>query len=267
MEINKIIQGNNVEVIKSFPENFIDLTLTSPPYDNQRVYNGYSFDFDNLAPELFRITKHGGVLVWIVADQTINGSETGTSFKQALKFIATGFLLHDTMIYAKKNPMPMTHRRYEQAFEYMFVFSKGKPKTFNPLKEPCKIAGKSKSRFRDAPYDNHAIRHNSECTYKVKDEKQRTNIWEYSIGSKEEDKDLKKLHPASFPNQLAIDMILSWTNEQDIVMDCFAGSGTSGVESYKLNRKFVLIEISQKYCEIAQNRFKRLNIDVPIICH
>ena len=137
MMSSKIIHGENVKVLKTLEANSIDLTVTSPPYDNLRNYNGYSFDFESLKKELFRVTKEGGVVVWVVGDATVKGSETGSSFKQALGFIEEGFRLHDTMIYQKDNPPPVGgHNRYYQAFEYMFIFSKGSPKTFNPQKRP-----------------------------------------------------------------------------------------------------------------------------------
>ena len=154
MEINKIYCADNVIFMKeNIPSNFIDLTVTSPPYDNLRAYNGYSWDFESVAQELYRITKDGGVVVWVVGDATIKGSETGTSFKQALYFKEIGFKLHDTMIYQSDKP-PLTHNRYEQKFEYMFVFSKGRPKTFNPIMEKCKCVGKMvKSTYRHTGKD------------------------------------------------------------------------------------------------------------------
>ena len=136
--INKILNMDCIEGMKLLPSNCIDLTVTSPPYDNLRTYNGYSFDFETTANELFRITKEGGVVVWVVGDSTVKGSESGTSFRQALYFKDIGFNLHDTMIFQKKNPIPQNHNRYEQCFEYMFVFSKGKPKTFNPIRVETK---------------------------------------------------------------------------------------------------------------------------------
>ena len=145
MELNKIYNENCLETMAKMPDNFIDLTVTSPPYDNLRNYNGYDFDFESIAKELFRVTKQGGVVVWVVGDATINGSETGTSFKQALYFKEIGFNLHDTMIYRKLNPIPLTHNRYEQAFEYMFVFSKGKPKTTNIIKDRKNNWGNTKT--------------------------------------------------------------------------------------------------------------------------
>src|SRR5574344_1996103 len=141
LDINKCYNENCMDTMAKMSDSFIDLTVTSPPYDNRRTYNGYSFDFEAVARELFRVTKQGGVVVWVVGDATIKGSETGTSFRQALFFKEIGFNLFDTMIYLKENPVPQSHNRYEQCFEYMFVFSKGKPATFNPLKETTKNAG------------------------------------------------------------------------------------------------------------------------------
>src|SRR5690606_33762310 len=138
IDIDKNYNESNLETMAKMPDNFIDLTVTSPPYDNLRKYNGYSFDFEDIATDLFSITRDGGVVIWIVGDATVKGSESGTSFRQALYFKEIGFNLHDTMMYRKINYIPLTHNRYEQEFEYMFVFSKGKPKTFNPIMVECK---------------------------------------------------------------------------------------------------------------------------------
>ena len=146
MELNKIYNENCLDTMARMPDGFVDLVVTSPPYDGLRDYKGYSFDFEAIAKELFRVIKIGGIVVWVVGDATIDGSETGTSFRQALGFMGIGFKLHDTMIYRKKNPMVQTHNRYEQCFEYMFVFSKGKPKTFNPIFEKTLYAGAVKNR-------------------------------------------------------------------------------------------------------------------------
>ena len=147
LELNKTHCMNCLDGMKLLPNEYVDLTITSPPYDDLRKYNGYSFDFENIAKELYRVTKKGGIVVWVVGDKTKNGSETGTSFKQALYFKEIGFNLHDTMIYSSDKP-PLSHNRYEQKFEYMFVLSKGKPKTWNPIMEECKYAGSSKKRER-----------------------------------------------------------------------------------------------------------------------
>lgn len=250
--LNKITQGDCVDLMRKLQNECIDLTVTSPPYDNLRTYNGYSFDFENVAKELYRVTKHGGVVVWVVGDATVKGSETGTSFRQALYFKEIGFNLHDTMIYAKENYVPLTHNRYEQQFEYMFVLSKGKPKTFNPIKIPCKNAGKTHNRSRDVrKYDNDSIRFRDEITT-VKDDKQAPNIWFYVIGKKF-DKEAHK-HPAIFPESLAKDHILSWSNPGDVVLDPFMGSGTTA-KMAKLNaRNYVGFELSEEYIRIAERR-------------
>lgn len=244
---NEVIQGDCLEVMKGMAENSIDLTVTSPPYDNLRTYNGYTFDFEGIAQELYRVTKQGGVVVWVVGDATIKGSETGTSFKQALYFKEIGFNLHDTMIYEKSFYAPKTHRRYEQVFEYMFIFSKGVPKTFNGiLKEnvtkSLKVGGHhtqpdgSKKRM-SAQRKTHSLV---------------TNIRKYNpeIGTK---------HVAPFPEKLAEDHILSWSNEGDTVLDPFAGSGTTLKMAKKNNRNYIGIEISPEYIDIIN---KRLAIDI-----
>ena len=261
MKLNTIYNEDCVEGIrKHIPDNSIDLTVTSPPYDDLRDYKGYKWSFRHfkkLAKELYRVTKDGGVVVWIVADKTENGSETGTSFKQALYFKKIGFNLHDTMIYAKKNPIPLTHNRYEQQFEYMFVLSKGKPKKFNPIKEDCKTAGNIhdfRKRLTSRKRNREAIRIRKE-KYKTKNTKYKTNIWYYKIGSNQSAKDKEAFkHPAIFPEQLAKDHIISWSNPGDIVLDPFMGSGTTAKMALATCRKFVGFEISEEYCWIAYKR-------------
>jgi site-specific DNA-methyltransferase (adenine-specific) len=243
--------GDCLEVMKSLPSQSIDLTVTSPPYDNLRTYNGYSFDFEGIAKELYRVTKDGGVLVWVVGDATVNGSETGTSFKQALYFKDIGFNLHDTMIYEKVNPLPTGKNRYYQAFEYMFVFSKGKPKTFNPLMQEAKDfrpnGKKSTSRQTNGDLFNYE--------HKLNKEVMKRNIFQYKIGLYNTTSDKFAFeHPAMFPELLAHDHIISWSNEGDTVLDCFLGSGTTGKIATQLNRSFIGIEISKEYFEIAKGR-------------
>lgn len=234
--------------------NIIDLTVTSPPYDNLRTYAGtleWNFEiFQRVANELYRITKDGGVVVWVVGDKTVKGSETLTSFKQAIYFNEIGFNVHDTMIYKKTNPIPQNHNRYEQCFEYMFVFSKGKPKTFNPIKEETKNKGKSfdwggrKTKMDDSQ----CRRHRESELIEVNPAKTKMNIFEYSIGGG------KTGHPAVFPKQLANDHIISWSNENDVVFDPFMGSGTTGKMAKLNNRRFIGIEKVPEYFEIAQKR-------------
>jgi site-specific DNA-methyltransferase (adenine-specific) len=225
----------------------IDLTVTSPPYDNLRLYNGYSFDFEAVAKELYRITKDGGVVVWVVGDATVDGSETGTSFRQALFFKEIGFNLHDTMIYQKHNFSNPSSNRYHQIFEYMFVLSKGKPKTFNALKdrpnvEAGKIGswGKNTSRQVDGTMVERKRKVNTEFGM-------RYNIWRIKT-------EMKPLHPAPFPEELARDHVLSWSNPGDVVYDPFMGSGTTAKVAIETDRKYLGSEISSEYWEIAQKR-------------
>ncbi len=249
---NKIICGNNVDVLATFPDDCIDLTVTSPPYDNLRTYKGFNFDFEGVAQQLYRVTKTGGVVVWVVGDATINGSETGTSFKQALRFMEIGFRLHDTMIYAKKRFVRLTHNRYEQQFEYMFCFSVDKPKAFNPIMVACKDAGR-----KVAAHCNKEIGSAMRMAQVVEVKKFRIqdNIW--SMVTSQTDWD----HPAIFPEKLAHDHIISWSNEGDIVLDPFSGSGTTAKMAKETNRKFIGIDCSEEYCEIAR---KRLTYDIDI---
>ena len=250
IEINKVYNENNLETMARMPDNFIDLTVTSPPYDNLRTYNGYSFDFESVAKELFRVTKIGGVVVWVVGDSTINGSESGTSFKQALYFKAIGFNLHDTMIYKKQNYTPLTHNRYEQEWEFMFIFAKCKPKTFNPIKIPCKYAGQTTwgkpNMYKDNSGDLTRIKQTV-----INAEKIKGNIFEYLVGSTQTGK-IK--HPAIFPESLANDHIISWSNPGDIVYDPFMGSGTTAKMALINSRNFIGSEISTEYCDIANKR-------------
>ena len=244
----RLIHGDCLEVMKTLPDSHVDLTVTSPPYDNLRTYNGYTFDFEGIAQELYRITKDGGVIVWVVGDATINGSESGTSFKQALYFKDIGFNLHDTMIWNKGcfSAVGALQTRYAPVFEYMFILSKEKPKTFNPIKDrKTKYGGKRATgtiRNKDGsmkPFSKEVI---------INEFGQRYNIWHISphrqIGG----------HPAPFPEQLANDHIISWSNEGDTILDCFMGSGTTGKIAKQLNRNFIGIEISQEYLDIATAR-------------
>ena len=255
MEINKIYNEDCLETMARMPDNFIDLTVTSPPYDNLRTYNGYSFDFENVAKELFRVTKPGGVVVWVVGDATIKGSETGTSFRQALYFKEQGFNLHDTMIYSKgaQGGAKGSCYCYTQSFEYMFIFSKGKIKTSNLLKDrENKYQKNGKSTMR---------RSNGETVgFIAKPNKfsKRTNVWElrggFMVGSADK---ISFEHPATFPEQLANDHILSWSNEGDLVYDPFMGSGTTAKMSILNNRNWIGSEISSEYCNIIEERIKK----------
>lgn len=251
--LNKIINGNCVEVLKEFDDNVIDMTITSPPYDNLRNYKGFTFEFELIAKELYRVTKDGGVVVWVVNDATIDGSETATSFKQTLKFMEVGFNLHDTMIFKKRNPIPQIYRkRYNNEFEFMFVFTKGKITTHNPIMVDCLHAGLE---LNSTTYKNYSKdeQKRSKLANPVKEQKVKGNVWEYVVGKNKEDSGAKE-HPAPFPYQLAYDHIISWTNENDIVLDPMCGSGTSLRAAKDLKRNFIGIDISSDYCKIAEKR-------------
>ncbi len=253
MEINKIYNENCIDTMQRMPDNFLDLTVTSPPYDNLRNYNGYKFDFESIAKELYRTTKEGGVVVWIVADSTIKGSETGTSFRQALYFMECGFNLHDTMIYLKNNYMPLNDKRYEQAFEYMFIFSKGKPNIFNPIKILKKNTRTSKTWNRNAD-GTHIINISKS---KKQNKKVISNVWKYNIGNYHSTSDkIAFQHPAIFPEKLANDHIISWSNPDDLVYDCFTGSGTTWKMCLRNDRNFIGSEISEEYMKIATQRIE-----------
>lgn len=250
---NKIIEGNCVDVMRQFDDDIIDLTLTSPPYDNLRTYKGFVFPFEDIAQELYRITKPGGIVVWVVNDATIKGSETGTSFKQALYFKEVGFNLHDTMIFQKTNPIPQIYRlRYNGIFEYMFVFSKGKVKTHNAIRVDCLHAG---LKLNGTTYKNYSKgeQKRGKMAKPVKKTKIKGNIWQYVVGKKAEDQEAKG-HPAPFPCALARDHINSWTNEGDLVLDPMNGSGTTAISALKLNRDYIGIDMSSEYCELARTR-------------
>lgn len=250
---NSIVNANCLDVLARFEDNCVDLFITSPPYDNLRNYKGYTFDYKPIIQELYRTTKEGGVTVWIISDATINGTETGSSFKQALYFMECGFNLHDTMIFRKKNPIPQIYRkRYNNEFEYMFVFSKGVVKTHNPLMTDCLHAGLELNGTTYKNYSkNDQIR--KKLANPVKDQKIKGNIWEYVVGKNKEDQEAKG-HPAPFPCKLAEDHIVSWTNEGDLVVDPMCGSGTVCKVAQAQNRRFIGIDISEEYCVIARSR-------------
>jgi site-specific DNA-methyltransferase (adenine-specific) len=267
VEINKIYCGDSASLLKEIPNNFIDLTVTSPPYDNLRDYEGYTFDFYSIANQLFRVTKDGGIVVWIVCDQTKDFSETLTSFEQAIYFVKqVGFKLLDTMIYQKKgSPSPYPNmRRYAPIFEYMFVFSKGKPKTFNPIKDrENKSFGKINSGNTARQRDGKTIQTGS---YLQEQFSIRTNVWVYDVGKNKDTRDDVLEHPARFPELLAKDHILTWTNEGDMVLDCFVGSGTTTKIAKQLFRNFIGIDISEKYCKMAEKRLLQNTLEVKSGC-
>jgi len=252
METNRIICGNNVEVLTTFPSDCIDLVVTSPPYDNLRTYGGHSWDFEGVASELWRVTKPGGVVVWVVADATVDGSETGTSFRQALRFMDIGFRLHDTMIYEKDGvPFPET-TRYQPCFEYCFVLSKGEPTRVNLIADrKNKSFGRTVSgtcRNPDGTTQKMACHGQDIKEYGI-----RWNVWRLNATARNS----SKSHPAEMPEPLARDHILSWSNEGDIVLDPFNGSGTTTKMAREMGRRYLGIEVNQEYCEIAHKRLEQ----------
>ena len=259
----KLIEGDCLDILPTLEAGSVDLTVTSPPYDNLRDYgkdfDANKFDWKAIIKQLYRVTAVGGVVVWVVADATIKGSETGTSFRQALWAMECGFNLHDTMIYQTAKP-PMNVKRYEPAFEYMFVWSKGQPCVFNPIMVASRYAGKSRSSMT---YRNK--NGNLDATHDAKDgrirpQKIKTNIWDIKSGyGKSTLYNDAYQHPAIFPEQLAHDHIISWSNEGDTVLDPFLGSGTTGVAALRLNRKFIGIELDADYFALAETRIKNAN--------
>ena len=249
MQLDVIQCGDSAELMKQIPDCYIDLTVTSPPYDGLRKYKGFDWDFQKIAQELFRATKEGGVVVWVVNDGTEGGSETGTSFKQALYFKdVAGFRLHDTMIWRKTNPLPQVRQpRYASCFEYMFVFSKGKPKTFNPIMRKTKSGGLERwSKEKNVNAETgRTLKH-----MVFKEEAIQYNVWEMQVARN------KTTHPAVFPAQLAHDHIVTWSNPGDIVLDPFVGSGTTAIEALRLNRHYIGFDISEEYCEMSRTRIQ-----------
>ncbi len=251
IDLKKIYNENCIDTMTNMSLESIDMVLTSPPYDDLRNYNGYNLPFEKIIKGLFRILKKGGVVIWVVGDKTEKGSETGTSFRQALAFKKIGFNIHDTMIYYKNNPMPTTGNRYHQHFEYMFAFSKGTPKTFNPITEPTKYKGLAnmKNRGKEGTLNYKKVERTKE--------KKAGNVFFYSVGGGISTKDkIAYKHPAIFPEKLAFDQIRTWSNEGDIIYDPFMGSGTTAKVAHLLNRNWIGSEISTDYTEIANQRLK-----------
>lgn len=248
---NTVILGDACEKLKLIKDDTIDLVVTSPPYDNLRHYNGVGYTwthtkFKCIASELVRVLKPGGIIVWVVNDKTEKGSKTGTSFRQVLYFMELGLNLNDTMIWRKSNPMPQVKQlRYSSCFEYMFVFSKGTPKTFNPIMRECKSAGRlydSTAKNIDGESGRHKL------VYNVNKEMVDYNIWDIAIAQN------KTKHPAVFPIEIPLRHIKSWTNEGDIVLDPFMGSGTTALAAIDLNRYYIGIEMNEEYYDICIDR-------------
>lgn len=252
--LNQVFCGECSELMATLlPANSINLTVTSPPYDNLRTYQGYNFDFEAIARQLFRVTKQGGVVVWVVGDATVNGSETGTSFRQALYFMELGFNLHDTMIYERFGRFPDVSR-YRNDFEFMFVFAKSQPKTYHKIRDRKNVKPIGSSlRGTERTQDGQLLANRTHRVRKALGDK--GNIWRYAagLGSTTQDQ-IAYQHPAIFPEALARDHILSWSNPGDIVLDPMCGSGTTLKMCVLTGRQFIAFDISKEYCELAKKR-------------
>lgn len=246
--INRIFCTKCEDGFKLVEDNTVDLVVTSPPYDKMREYEGCEFDIDVVIKELYRVVKDGGVVVWVISDETEDKDESGTAFKHALKFKEHGFLLYDTMIFLKNNPPPKTHLRYEQCFEYMFVLSKGQPKTINLMTRECKKSGKIRkgNTYIQDGTDTFENQHKEGIVSKTS---AKYNVWSYSVGNAEMYRNIvKRDHPAKFPISLARDHILSWSNKGAVVLDPFMGSGTTAIASILTERLYIGFEKSEEYC-------------------
>lgn len=270
---NKIYNEDCLVTLSKVPDNTIDLTVTSPPYDDLRTYNnhisgkktefnGYSFDFENIARELYRTTKEGGVVVWVVGDGTEKGSETGTSFRQALYFKEVGFNIHDTMIYMKNNFSNPSSNRYHQIFEYMFVLSKGKPKTFNSIKDRKNVYGGqvgSWGKNTSRQVDGTMVERKKKI---IEEYGQRYNVWTFKTSKNGQEDEIAYQHPAIFPIQLVKDHIISWTNPGELIFDPFMGSGTTAKAAVQTERSYLGSEISDEYYNICLKRLETIQKEI-----
>lgn len=270
IQINKTYNENCLDTMKKMEDNFIKLTITSPPYDDLRIYNkkvgsntdeynGYSFPFEDIAKELFRVTQKGGIVVWVVSDAVQNGSESGTSFRQALYFKEIGFNIHDTMIYRKLNPPPNSGTRYQQMFEYMFVFSKGKPITTNISLRDRSNKCNDKRTYRKKKFSRDKDGVFNENDYFVKEKVPDFNIWDFYVGGGNSTNDKVAFeHPAIFPEELVKKHIESWSDENDIIYDPFMGSGTTSKMCIITKRNYIGSEINKEYCDIEKRRIESI---------
>ena len=280
VELNNTYNENCLETMKRMPNDYVKLTVTSPPYDDLRTYNknvggnkdefkGYSFPFEDIAKEFYRVTQKGGIVVWVVSDAVQNGSESGTSFRQALFFKEVGFNIHDTMIYRKLNPPPNSGTRYQQMFEYMFVFSKGKPTTTNIGLRDRSNKCNDKRVYRKKKFSRNKDGEFNENDYFVKERVPDFNIWDFYVGGGNSTNDkIAFEHPAIFPEELVKKHLESWSDENDLIYDPFMGSGTTSKMCLLLNRKYIGSELSSEYCEIERKRIEpilsEINFKTPL---
>jgi len=257
LELDKIHCGDNCDLLGQLPRECIDLVVTSPPYDDLRTYGGHSWDFFGVAWQLKRVLKPGGVIVWVAADATKDGSETGSSMEQALHFKRLGLNLHDTMVYASDKP-PQNGNRYEQQWEFVFVFSVGAPKSWNLIREDARRAGNLTGKY----YKADGAMKDAYSPGATGADRVRGNIWWYPTGRVG---DARGLHPAMFPFDLARDHIATWSNPGDLVLDPFSGSGTTAKAAKELGRRFLGLEINPEYCAIAERRIAQQVLELEAV--
>lgn len=258
LELNKIHCGDNCDLLGQLPRECIDLVVTSPPYDDLRTYGGHAWDFYGVAWQLKRVLKPGGVIVWVVADATRDGSETGTSMEQALHFKRLGLNLHDTMIYQKLNYLPQNAAtRYDQCYEFVFVLSAGKPKTGNMLRDR-KNAKAGQTLLTGGRKNADGVLHDKRVLT-CADTGMRSNVWCVAVGGEASD------HPAPMPETLARDVIATWSNHGDLVLDPFSGSGTTAKAAKELGRMFLGLEINPEYCAIAERRIAQQVLELEAV--
>ena len=248
-----IYHGDCVDVLSTLPK--ADLILTSPPYGTLRDYGGHGFDWRRVVSAIVPALKPGGVIVWVVADQTIDGSESGESFRQALYFMDYGLRLHDTMIYERTGMTNPTPNRYHNMYSFMFIFSEGAPRTFNAIIDhPATSPGRTRShagfRTRSGLLPSRPGHYTQAAMTK------RSNIWRIYAGSNHSAPDFLAAHqhPAIFPLALARDHISTWTNPGDLVIDPMCGSGTTLRAAKDLDRRAIGIDIHEPYCALAGQR-------------
>lgn len=262
LELNKIYTSCCLDLMGKMEDNFVDFTCTSPPYDQIRSYQGFSFPFEKIAKELYRVTKNGGMVAWVVNDQYIKGSRSLTSFKQAIYFKEEcGFNIHDIMIYQKAGFNFPANNRYHQVYEYVHILSKGKPKTFNPLmdRKNAYPGAKAHGLHRGANENEYVDMSKIVKAKPIGEYGKRFNVWYVKSAGGHNTKDkIAHKHPAIFPEQLAGDLIKSFSNENDIVFDPMAGAGTTCKMAKILNRSFLGCDLSEEYCEIARTRIQEI---------
>lgn len=265
--LNQVTVGDHLELLPNLPDSCIDLTVTSPPYDSIREYKGYTFIFDRLAKELYRVTKEGGIVVWIVGDETVDSNKSGTSFRQCLYFRdVLGFLLYDTIIYSKSGFRFPRPRAYHNTHEYMFILSKGIPNTVNLLMDRKNIHNEANKKARNHFKREKDGKFTGRKAFAPREFGVRYNIWDYdTVGHSVTDDKFAYEHPAIFPEALARDHILSWSNPGDIVLDPMAGSGTTLKMAKELGRQFIGLEVSEEYAEIARRRVETANVPLFVM--